>query len=86
MAAKLHAFLQGKELTRDIYIHSPLEAQSKETIWTFKKKCVYGLTDASLFWYNRVKDTMQQLGATVSKVDPAVFYWLDEGDSCISCG
>ena len=41
------------------------------------KKCVYGLTDASLYWYNMVKDTMQQLGATVSKVDPAVFYWLD---------
>ncbi|KAL0157596.1 hypothetical protein M9458_045672, partial [Cirrhinus mrigala] len=33
---------------------------------------------ASLFWYNRVKDTLQQLGATVSKVDPAVFYWLDD--------
>lgn len=48
-------FLQGKELTRDIYIHLPQEAQSKETIWKLKK-CVYGLTDASLFRYNRVKD------------------------------
>ena len=67
------AFLQGKELTRDIYIRPPQEVQNKGTIWKLKK-CVYGLTDASLFWYNRVKDTMQQLGVTVSKVDPAVFY------------
>lgn len=41
-------------------------------------KCVYGLADASLFWYNKVKETMQKLGGTVSKVDPAVFYWLDD--------
>lgn len=43
-------------------------------------KCVYGLADASLYWYKRVNDIMQQSGGTVSKVDPAVFYWLD--DSC----
>lgn len=71
------AFLQGQELTRDIYIRPPTEAQSKDIIWKLKK-CVYGLTDASLFWYKRVKDTMEQLGATVSKVDPAVFFWLDD--------
>lgn len=34
---------------------------------------MYGLADASLYWYNRVKDTMLKLGA-------AVFYWID--DSC----
>lgn len=73
------AFLQGTELTRDIYIHPPPEVQTKGIFWKLKK-CVYGLTDASLFWYNTLKDIMPQLGATVSKVDPAVFFWLD--DSC----
>lgn len=71
------AFLQGKELTRNIYIQPPREAQSQGTLCKLKK-C--GLADASLFWYNTVKDTMHQLGGTVSKVDPVVFYWLD--DSC----
>ncbi|XP_062409954.1 uncharacterized protein LOC134100639 [Sardina pilchardus] len=73
------AFLQGKELTRNIYIRPPPEAQSQGILWRLKK-CVYGLADASLYWYNKVKDTMYQLGAVLSQVDPAVFYWLD--DSC----
>lgn len=66
------AFLEGKELTRNVYIQPPQEAQSKGTLWKLKK-CVYGLADASLYWYNRVKYTIQQLGASVLKVDPAVF-------------
>lgn len=71
------AFLQGKELTRSVYIRPPQEAQRKGYLWKLKK-CVYGLADASLYWYNRVKDTMKNLGASVSQVDPAVFYWLDD--------
>ena len=39
---------------------------------------VYGLADASLYWYNRVKTTMLETGATMSQVDPAVFHWLDQ--------
>lgn len=31
------AFLQGKELTRNVYIRPPREAQSKGTLWTLKK-------------------------------------------------
>lgn len=70
------AFLQGMELSRDIHIRPPPEAKSEGTLWKLKK-CVYGLTDASLYWYNRVKATMLETGATMSQVDPAVFYWLD---------
>ena len=36
---------------------------------------MYGLSDASLNWYCRVKSLF--LGASVSKVDLAVFYWID---------
>jgi len=71
------AFLQGMELSRDIHIRPPPEAKSDGTLWKLKK-CVYGLADASLYWYNRVKATMLETGATMSQVDPAVFYWLDE--------
>lgn len=42
------AFLRGKELTRNIYIWPPREAQSQGTLWKLKK-CVYGLADAPLF-------------------------------------
>ena len=71
------AFLQGMELSRDIYIRPPPEADSKGVLWKLKK-CVYGLADASLYWYNKVKEIMLGTGGKVSQVDPAVFYWLDE--------
>lgn len=39
------------------------------------KKCVYGLTDASMKWYKRVKSTMIHLGGKMSSVDSALFIW-----------
>lgn len=71
------AFLQGLELSRDIFIKPPYEANSTGKLWKLRK-CVYGLADASLYWYNRVKSIMIEAGGIISKVDPAVFYWLDE--------
>ncbi|KAL2093504.1 hypothetical protein ACEWY4_010816 [Coilia grayii] len=71
------AFLQGVELSRDIYIRPPSEADCKGTLWKLKK-CVYGLADASLYWYNRVKQIVLEAGGKISKVDPAVFYWTDQ--------
>lgn len=71
------AFLQGMELSRDIHVRPPPEADSKGVLWKLKK-CVYGLADASLYWYNKVKETILSTGGKVSKVDPAVFYWLDD--------
>ncbi|KAL6481141.1 hypothetical protein MHYP_G00092210 [Metynnis hypsauchen] len=71
------AFLQGVELSRDIYIRPPPEAASENVIWKLKK-CVYGLADASLYWYNKVKAIILSTGGKMSQVDPAVFYWLDK--------
>lgn len=70
------AFLQGMELSRDIYIRPPPEAACKGTLWKLKR-CVYGLADASLYWYNKVKEIVLEAGGKISKVDPAVFYWTD---------
>ena len=56
---------------------SPPEAGSEHCIWKLKK-CVYGLADASLYWYNKVKETMLGTVGKMTQVDPAVFYWFDE--------
>ncbi|XP_057290791.1 uncharacterized protein LOC130613468 [Hydractinia symbiolongicarpus] len=42
------------------------------------RKCVYGLLDASLKWYQHVKNTISTLGGKVSHVDPALFTWHKE--------
>ena len=40
---------------------------------------MYGLTDASLYWYTKVRDVLVSFGAKISKLDPAVFYWMVDG-------
>lgn len=73
------AFLQGFPLERDIYIKPPKEANSPGKLWLLKK-CVYGLSDASLNFYNKVKKVLIGLGAKNSKMDPAVFFWSNCGE------
>lgn len=71
------AFLQGSPLHRNVYIRPPQEADTNK-IWHLQK-CVYGLGDASLHWYDKVKKVMIDCGGKVSKMDPAVFYWFQDG-------
>ena len=72
------AFLQGEKIQREVYIHPPKEAKcDKGKIWRLEK-CIYGLSDASLHWYRRVKEVMIKTGAVTSKIDPAVFLWHDK--------
>ena len=72
------AFLQGEKLEREVYILPPKEANESGKLWRLKK-CVYGLSDASLKWYNKVKKTIKNLGGEISDIDPAVFYWHCKG-------
>lgn len=75
------AFLQGVNIERDVFIKPPREAGREGKVWHLNK-CVYGLNDASLHWYLRVKDVMTKCGAHISEVDPAVFIWSREnGDT-----
>ena len=69
------AFLQGKSIEREVYLIPPPEAKSpSDYVWSLKK-CVYGLSDASLKWYQRVRSSLIYLGGKSSTLDPAVFSW-----------
>ena len=66
------AFLQGQNLDREIYLKPPKEAQCSGKLWRLKR-CVYGLNDASRFWYLRVKEELTRLECQKSKYDSALF-------------
>ena len=71
------AFLQGKELDREIFLKPPKEAQCPGKLWKLKR-AVYGLNYASRFWYFQVKEELNRLGCKNSKFDSALFiYYTD---------
>ncbi|XP_057305375.1 uncharacterized protein LOC130642303 [Hydractinia symbiolongicarpus] len=71
-------FLQGEFIDRDVFLYPPPEAHCAEGyVWKLRK-CVYGLSDASLKWYQRGKNTILTLRGKVSHVDPAFFTWHKE--------
>ena len=43
------------------------------------KKCIYGLADALHHFYLRLQEELIKLGATPSKLDQGLFYWLKDG-------
>ena len=68
------AFLQGAPLDREVYLRPPIEAAEGDKIWKMNT-CVYGLNDASRYWYLRVREELFNLGMKASKYDAAIFYW-----------
>ena len=71
------AFLQGKQIERDVFIKPPPEVESKN-IWKLNV-CVYGLSDAPRAWYLRVKEVLVSLGARCCKHDAGLFYFHKNG-------
>ena len=67
------AFLQGSEISREVYLKPPVEASTNK-LWKLQK-CVYGLTDASRLWYIRVREELAKLNVSKSKFDDAIFYY-----------
>ena len=65
------AFLQGKPLNRDVFIKPPKEAKTTN-LWMLKKY-VYGLNEASSYWYNCMADERTKLGFIKSKYDETYF-------------
>ena len=68
------AFLQGKEIERDLFLLPPKEFRSKGKVWKLKK-VVYGLFDASRNWYLRLWQVLSDLGVQPLKYDKAAFLW-----------
>ena len=71
------AYLQGKTIEREVYLRPPPEFNDGK-LWKLNKT-VYGLSDAALQWYRRVKEELLNLGMKVSSLDPALFVWEDSG-------
>ena len=71
------AFLQGKELDRELYLRPPSDVCSRNYIWLLKR-CIYGLNDAPRSWYDKVKQTLVALGACVCLYDNCLFFWYDQ--------
>lgn len=71
------AFLQGKKLERDIHLRPPKEVRVKGIVWKLNQ-CVYGLKEASRYWYLRIFDVLTRCGCKCSKLDPAIFYYYTD--------
>ena len=68
-------FLQGKKIEREVYTRPPTETATNK-VWKLQK-CVYGLGDASRYWYLRVKEELINLSGNVSSTDPGIFCWKE---------
>ena len=74
------AFLQGKEIQRDVYIKPPCEAKRPAgKIWKLKKT-LYGLNDAAPKFYDSIREELTNLGLVQSKADPSLFYKVNNGE------
>ena len=90
------AFLQSKELVRDIFVMPPKEMEySEPTLWRLRRP-MYGLDEASYLWYETLRDFLQERGCKRPLSDPAFFYYHKDGvlagiattwvDDVFSCG
>lgn len=70
------AFLQGRPLSRDVYLKPPREAGMKGKLWKLLQ-CVYGLNDASRNFYLKVKEELLKAGCNCSRLDQSVFTYHD---------
>ena len=70
------AFLQGKPISRDIFIVLPPEAHPTKS-WKLQN-CVYGLNDAVRKWYFAAYEELEKLGCHRSSIDYSVFFWYHD--------
>jgi hypothetical protein len=68
------AFLQGQQLSREVFVVPPKEAGHQGYLWRLKK-CMYGLNDAPRKWYLNVSEHLKRFGCVQTKLDPSVFVY-----------
>ena len=72
------AFLQGKDLEREVFVRPPKERRIPGILWKMLKG-TYGFTDASRGFYLELLNTLRDSGCTPSKFDPATYLYYKEG-------
>ena len=81
-----NAFLQGKQIDRDLFAEPPAEAKKPGLLWKIVKPA-YGLYDAGRNWYLEVEKTLNELGCKKVTGDEALFSFHNEdgvqGLACI---
>ena len=75
------AYLQGKEIEREVFLRPPKEART-DKIWKLRKT-VYGLKDAAKAWYDTVKQVILELGGRKSKLENTLFSWHNEEENIV---
>ena len=77
------AFLQGNEISRELYLQPPKEATTNK-LWKLQRT-PYGLVDAGRKWYLRVQTELTSLGAKQATCDKGLFIWEDRSGGGL-CG
>ena len=76
------AFLQGRELDREVFLKPPHEAKVQSgKVWRLKR-CLYGLNDAARQFCHSVVELLVKLGCLQSTFDPALFF-LRKNDTLV---
>ena len=70
------AFLQARELDRDVYLLPPKDIRKDGYVWKLKKP-LYGLNDASRKFWLRVKELFAELGLQRLEGNEAIYYRKD---------
>ena len=73
------AFLQTKDLERDVFVLPPRERRVPRVLWKLRKP-VYGLADASRSFSLNFGGEMEKLGCEKSFLDPAMFLYFGDSD------
>ena len=68
------AFLQEKLIEQTVYMTPPKEAQTNK-VWKLGKCVVYGLEDASRYWYLKFREELIKLGSIPTQLDQDAFLW-----------
>ena len=70
------AFLQARGLDREVYMEPPAEIKKEGKIWKLKKP-LYGLNDAFIKFWLKVREVFNECGLKILKGDEAFYYWQD---------
>jgi hypothetical protein len=77
-------FLNG-EIEDEVYVEKPqgFETHDSQSHVCRLKKALYGLKQSPRAWYGRMDNFLMSLGFTKSKVDPDMYYKVEDGSPVI---